>query len=70
MGEKEKEEEFSFVIARPWYEYDNEKSLCAYTFHNNAVHSGTIEQAEELRELAKERSDEDYEYNIYKLVKV
>lgn len=58
------DEEFSYVIARPWDETDP-TNLCIYTFHHE-IHNGTEQEARDFLNYVN-RQDPDKKYRIYKI---
>lgn len=60
------EEQFNFVIARPWVE--GESSLCVYAYGTEVFH-GTIEQARGHKNFINRRCEPENKgkYKIYKI---
>lgn len=61
-------ENFSYVIAHPWYEEDGE--LCTYMLAGKEVHYGTAQEAQKTLDyvISQTAQDEPNDYRIYKVV--
>jgi hypothetical protein len=59
------DEEFNFIIARPWYPNGPNNSLSSYAYGREVFH-GTIKEAIEMRDFIRGRANEySDEYEIY-----
>ncbi len=55
---KKEEQEFQYVVARPWYPDEPDSSLCIYTY-GGEIQKGTMKNAEEFLAYVKRQAKLD-----------